>query len=93
MKILDSWGLGKAIVSTSIGCEGLEAHDGINVMIRDDPRSFAAAVLALIRDAKLRRRLEEQGRRTVEQSYGWGSIGNRVRTLYKDLLAEPRSIR
>ena len=40
LKILDAWAMGKAVVSTSIGCEGLEAIDGKNILIRDTPRSF-----------------------------------------------------
>ena len=37
LKILNSWAMGKAVVSTSIGCEGLAAVDGENILIRDDP--------------------------------------------------------
>src|SRR5205807_9147899 len=36
-KILDAWAMGKAVVSTSIGCEGLAAVDGKNILIRDTP--------------------------------------------------------
>ena len=46
IKILDAWALGKAIVSTSIGCEGLAARDQENILIRDEPDAFASAVTA-----------------------------------------------
>ena len=49
LKILNSWAMGKAVVSTSIGCEGLAAVDGDNILIRDEPADFAAAVLACAR--------------------------------------------
>jgi glycosyltransferase involved in cell wall biosynthesis len=75
IKILEAWGLGKAVVSTAIGCEGLAAVDGENILIRDDPRAFAHAVVELERDAELRRRLGESARRTVEGKYDWRRIG------------------
>src|SRR5213082_4323309 len=69
LKILDAWAMGKAVVSTSVGCEGLAAEDGRNILIRDDPDGFAQAVCAVLRDAALRQRLGAGGRRTVELQY------------------------
>ena len=46
LKILDAWAMGKAVVSTSIGCEGLDAVDGENILVRDEPDALAAAVAA-----------------------------------------------
>ena len=51
LKILDAWAMGKAVVSTSVGCEGLDAVDGQNILIRDDPAAFAAAVMMVLRDS------------------------------------------
>lgn len=75
IKILEAWGLGKAVVSTTIGCEGLAAIDGENLLVRDDPREFARAVVELERDPEQRRRLGANARRTVEQRYDWRKIG------------------
>ena len=57
LKILDAWAMGKAVVSTSIGCEGLDAVDGENILIRDTPEAIADALLQVLRDARLRSRL------------------------------------
>jgi glycosyltransferase involved in cell wall biosynthesis len=84
LKILDGWAMGKAIVSTSIGCEGLDAIDGKNILVRDDPRSFAAAVIAVLRDSGLRASLEREGRVTAEQTYSWEVIGAAIRRAYGD---------
>ena len=75
LKILDAWAMGKAIVSTSVGCEGLDARDGDNILIRDTPEAFAEAVRQVLADAQLRKRLGSAGRRTVETTYGWEVIG------------------
>src|SRR5205807_75841 len=75
LKILTSWAMGKPVVSTSLGCEGLAAVDGDNILIRDDPADFAGAILAVLGDPALRRRLGERGRATAEARYSWDVIG------------------
>jgi glycosyltransferase involved in cell wall biosynthesis len=86
VKILDAWAMGKAVVSTSIGCEGLAVEDGRNILIRDDPDGFARAVCAVLRDGPLRQRLGAEGRRTVEHQYGWEQIGASMLRAYAALL-------
>jgi glycosyltransferase involved in cell wall biosynthesis len=82
-RILQAWALGKAVVSTAAGCAGLEAVDGVNVLIRDDAESFARAVLDVLQNAELRQRLGRAARQTVEERYNWESTGRRLRSLYE----------
>jgi glycosyltransferase involved in cell wall biosynthesis len=91
LKILDAWAMGKAVVSTSIGCEGLAAEDGRNILVRDDPESFARAVCDVLRDPALRRQLGAEGRRTVEQRYSWEQIGELLTSLYTTLPLDTRA--
>jgi glycosyltransferase involved in cell wall biosynthesis len=88
LKILDAWAMGKAVVSTSVGCEGLAAHDGRNILVRDDPDGFAQAVCDVLHDEPLRRRLGEAARHTVEQYYSWERIGEPMLELYDALCRE-----
>jgi glycosyltransferase involved in cell wall biosynthesis len=83
LKILGSWAMGKPVVSTSIGCEGLAATDGDNILIRDDPREFADAVGRVLHDADLRHRLGACGRATAERLYGWDAIGRAMIETYR----------
>ena len=85
LKILNSWAMGKAVVSTSLGCEGLDAIDGQNILIRDDPRAFGEAVVEVLRDDELRRRLEAAGRATAEARYSWTHIGKQMIDIYMGL--------
>jgi glycosyltransferase involved in cell wall biosynthesis len=87
LKILDAWAMGIAVVSTSLGCEGLDVIDGENIIVRDDPESFAAAVAEVLRSPTLRARLGANGRATVEQFYGWDAVGRRLRDAYWDVLS------
>lgn len=82
LKILNAWAMGKAVVSTTIGCEGLAAIDADNILIRDEPRAFAEAVANVLRDSVLRRQLGESGRRTAERYYSWDVIGQRMIDSY-----------
>ncbi len=91
VKILDAWALGKAVVSTSIGCEGLDAVDGENILVRDTPAAFADAVLRVLHDAELRARLERNARRTAVERYSWNVVGERLRAAYDHLLSQPAS--
>ena len=82
LKILDAWAMGRAVVSTSVGCEGLRAVDGQNILVRDTPAGFAEAVTEVLANPGLRSSLGECGRRTVEDLYSWDTIGSRIRELY-----------
>jgi glycosyltransferase involved in cell wall biosynthesis len=89
LKILDAWAMGKAVVSTSVGCEGLDARDGENILVRDDPAEFAAAVRRVLEDDVLRARLGEEARRTAEEVYEWEVIGQHMTAEYRALLPGP----
>ena len=82
LKILNSWAMGKPVVATSIGCEGLDAVDGTNILIRDDPRSFADAIVRLIADRELQETIGKAGRATVERLYSWDAIGDALIERY-----------
>ena len=82
VKILDAWAMGKPVVSTSIGCEGLKAIDGDNILIRDEPQAFSEAVLRVLSDSELHVRLGQSGRKTAENVYSWDVVGHRLRAFY-----------
>jgi glycosyltransferase involved in cell wall biosynthesis len=79
--------MGKAVVSTSVGCEGLETVDGHNILIRDDPAEFAAAVVQVLSDHHLRDRLGREARKTAEEHYAWRAVGGKLVGFYQELLA------
>lgn len=86
LKIVMAWAMGAAVVSTSVGCEGLAAEDGVNTLIRDTPADFAEAVMRVERDAALRRRLGEAARATAEEIYAWPVIGRGLAEAYTELI-------
>jgi glycosyltransferase involved in cell wall biosynthesis len=86
LKILDAWAMGKAVVSTAQGCEGLDARDGENILIRNSDTEFAAAVGRVLDDEELRLRLGRAGRATAEETYDWQVVGRKMLGEFRQLL-------
>ncbi len=74
LKIFEAMAMGKAVVSTTVGAEGLPVTTGQNVVIADEPARFAQAVVHLIRDAESRRRIASEARRLVVDRYDWSAV-------------------
>ncbi len=83
-KILEAFAVSRAVVSTSVGCEGLDVKPGVHLEVADEPRAFAAAVVDLLRSPARRAYLATNGRRIVEQAYNWNAVGRRLRALVAD---------
>jgi polysaccharide biosynthesis protein PslH len=86
MKILESLALGRPVVSTSLGCEGLGLTHGENIWIADTPEAFAEGVLHLLSDGALWRHLTGNGRRFIEENHECGAIARDVLRLYDELV-------
>jgi len=77
LKVLEAAAMGKAIVTTSIGADGLAFRDGEELIVADDPAAFARAVASLARDRAAQRRLGARARQASLQ-YDWERIGQRL---------------
>ena len=71
IKILEAWAAGRAVVSTTIGAEGLPTTPGENICLADGHLSFAEAILELLDNKSKREQLGREGRRTYEQQGNW----------------------
>lgn len=90
VKILDAWAMGRPIVSTGIGCEGLDVEEGRDMEVRNDPEDFARAVVAVLRDEERARRLGAEGRRKAVERYSWDQIGRRMLETYDGVASRRR---
>src|SRR5262249_34421368 len=70
LKILEALATGTAVVSTSLGCEGLEVVSGRDLLIADDAERFARSVVDLLENAAMRSALGRDGREVAER-YDW----------------------
>lgn len=90
LKILEAMSMGKAVVSTSIGAEGIDCTDGINIMLKDSPGDFAESVLILLEDDHRKESLGKSGRELVCQNYDWRIIGERLSQIYREVVKNGR---
>ena len=86
LKILEAMALGRPVVTTSIGCEGLDVIDNKHLLIADSPDAFSEKVLSLIEDDTLRRRIIHNARELVEKDYNWRKLTNKLEDIYEDVV-------
>ena len=89
-KILEAMAMARPVVSTSLGAEGIDARAGTEILIADDPPSFAQAVGRLLDDPTLAALLSARGRALVEERYSWGAAAERLQTFFHELLESER---
>jgi glycosyltransferase involved in cell wall biosynthesis len=70
-------------VTTSVGAEGLEATDAKDVIIRNDPKGIAEAVIAVLKDEKLAQKIAENARALVEEKFSWYKMGEYLDKIYE----------
>jgi len=87
LKIFEAMAMGKALVSTTIGAEGLDVMHGRDLLLADDPSSFAQCVIRLLRDPELRRRYE-QSAALQAQRHDWTRIAERFVGVLSETIAE-----
>ncbi len=81
LKILDAMAMGKAIVSTSVGCEGLDVTDGKNIAIADTPDDFVARIEILLNNEQARQSIADNAVKLAE-SYDWRVINETQKQAY-----------
>jgi glycosyltransferase involved in cell wall biosynthesis len=82
LKVLEAMALGKAIVSTRVGAEGIELEPERDALFADDAEGFAQAVLSLFDDPTRAARLGAAARVAAERGYGWAAIGEAMLDIY-----------
>jgi len=75
LKILEAMSFGNPVVSTSVGAKGIEAEDGIHILIATDSKDFANQVLALMKNKALFDKTRQNARQLVSSVYDWKVIG------------------
>lgn len=74
LKIIEAFAAGLPVVSTAVGCEGIDATDGEHLLVAERER-FAGALIRILSDGALAARLADNGRRLAHARYDWTSIG------------------
>jgi polysaccharide biosynthesis protein PslH len=90
LKIVEAMAMGKAVVSTTLGAEGIEAVPGRDLLIADEPANFADAVNRLLAEPGFAARVGESARRLAVERYSWSGAAEALEGFYRQIL-EARS--
>ncbi len=82
VRLLEAFACAMPTVTTTIGLEGIAAEADKEILIADDPQSFADAVLRLLQDADLRNHLAENGRLLAEAKYDWRAVLRKMDAVF-----------
>ena len=74
------------VVSTTLGAEGLNVHDGGDILIADTNQQLAEKIGSVIENKELRERLRVAGLALVSEEYDWSRLGTKLFEIYQELI-------
>jgi glycosyltransferase involved in cell wall biosynthesis len=91
-KVLESMALGTPMVSTAIGAEGIAYTDGTDILMAEDPETFTARTIQILKSPELRRSISEAARELIERKYDWHKLLNRIDEMLLALVEKHRTV-
>lgn len=86
LKVVEGLAMGRPMVSTTLGCEGVSVRDGEHLLIADSADRFAGAVMQLFDEPEYGATLGRAGRAKMVEEYSWEYAGELLESLYQDVL-------
>ncbi len=87
LKILEYMAMGKPVVSTTIGAEGIKVKDKDSILLADGPALFSKNVVSALVDKQMSEELGRNARNLIEKKYDWSAITVGLQRLYDKLYA------
>ena len=88
-KILEAMAIGRPVVSTRLGAEGIPASDGKNIILADKPDDFVKGIANLISNTELYQRIQENARKLMEDYYAWDKGVAQLEAVLEDMMSKP----
>jgi len=88
IKIIEGMAMGKPIITTSIGIEGIECVAGQDVLLADSPEQFADTINKCLADDELKRSLRKNARKFAEENYDIGKTTSRLMEFYNERILQ-----
>ena len=86
VKIIEAMSMGKAVVSTTVGAQGIDYTDGVDLLIADTPEAFASQIKRLVADDAYRRSVGEAAARLVTEEYNIPNLMGRLIRFYQEII-------
>lgn len=90
-KVLEAMAMARAIVATSISCDGIGVTNGTHLYIEDDSKAFAQRIIELFADEKKRKDMGDAARDYVIRNHSWETVGCNVLQIWKEAMNKHRS--
>lgn len=84
-KVLEAMASSLPVVTTTLGIEGIEARDGQEAIVRDDPEGLARAVVELLKNEKKREEMGKKAQKLIEEKYDWGKIAAKLSRIWEEV--------
>lgn len=81
IKAFEAMAMGRPVVSTTVGVEGLDVRDGQHLLMADDADAFAAAILRLLDDDGLRAGIADAARALLERRFSWAQVARQFEAI------------
>ncbi|MGA9393415.1 MAG: glycosyltransferase family 4 protein [Candidatus Sulfotelmatobacter sp.] len=91
LKIFEAMAMGKAVVSTSVGAEGLAVQSGENILLADTPNDFAESVISLLTHQGRRQQLGTAARTLVQEDYSWTKVAQDFSSALQGVISRTRT--
>jgi len=88
LKILEAMAMAKPVVTTSVGCEGLDVVDGEHLCVADEAQEFAEETSRLLTDRKRSAELGRNARALAQREYSWRAIVRRLEQFHSQLISK-----
>ena len=88
-KILEAMAIGRPVVSTRLGAQGIPASDGKNIILADKPDDFVKGIADLISDTELYQRIQENARKLMEDYYAWDKGVAQLEQVLEEMMSKP----
>ena len=86
IKIIEGMAAKRAVVSTSIGAEGIKVESGKNIIIANTPEAFSEAIKTLVSDKQLCKTLGENARKLIEKDHDNKKLIHRLENFYQEIM-------
>ncbi len=88
LKIFEAMAMGKSVVSTSVGAEGLPVRPGENILLADTPGDFSNSVISLLGNSAQRKRLGASARALVQEKYSWRKVAENFAGTLQEVIEQ-----
>jgi glycosyltransferase involved in cell wall biosynthesis len=90
LKIFEAMAMEKAVVSTTVGAEGLPLTNGVELLLADDPQTFADAVVRVLTDNAYANGLGQRAATVVRENFGWRPVTERFISICANTKSQPQ---